>query len=129
MAHFAELDSDNVVLRVVVIHNEDIKSSSGFESEELGIAFCQNLFGGGTWIQTSYTGKMRKNFAGAGFTYDTERDAFIPPKPEDYPSWVLDESTLRWTFPVPEPTENRNLYRWDEPTVSWVLKTNPPPQE
>ena len=126
MAHFAELDSNNIVLRVVVIHNEDIKTSSGFESEELGIAFCQNLFGGGTWIQTSYTGKIRTNFAGTGFTYDPERDAFIPPKPEDYPSWVLDENTLRWTFPIPEPTENRASYRWDESTVSWVLKTNPP---
>jgi len=126
MAHFAELDSSNIVLRVVVVHNEDIKTSSGFESEELGIAFCQNLFGSGTWVQTSYTGKIRTNFAGVGFTYDTERDAFIPPKPEDYPSWVLDESTLRWTFPIPEPTENRALYRWDESTVSWVLKTNPP---
>jgi hypothetical protein len=127
MAHFAELDGTNTVLRVVVVHNEDIKTPSGYESEEMGIGFCQNLFGG-TWIQTSYNGKIRKNFAGIGFTYDAERDAFIPPKPVWNPSWVLDEDTLTWTFPIPEPTIDRHLYRWEESTVSWVLKTNPPPQ-
>ena len=102
MAHFAEIETDNTVLRVIVVHNNELLDESGVEQEAKGAAFCQSLFGG-TWVQTSYNGTIRKNFAGAGFTYDTARDAFIPPKPFD--DWVLDEQTCQWVDPNPNPTE------------------------
>lgn len=92
MAHFAELDDQNTVLRVIVVHNNELLDN-GVESEAKGIAFCKTLFGG-NWKQTSYNGNIRKNYAGIGFTYDPVRDAFIPPKPGD--SWVLEESTCQW---------------------------------
>jgi hypothetical protein len=93
MAHFAELDDNNTVTQVIVVHNNELLED-GIESEAKGIAFCQSLFGG-TWVQTSYNGNMRKNYAGIGMTYDADRDAFILPKP--YDSWILDEDTCRWT--------------------------------
>lgn len=97
MAHFAELDENNIVLRVVVVHNNELLDDMGLsESEQKGIDFCVSLFGG-RWIQTSYNGKIRKNFAGEGFTYDQRRDAFIPPQPG--PEWVLDEATCQWVKP------------------------------
>lgn len=125
MAHFAELGIDNVVLRVIVVHNNELLDENGQESEAKGQEFCRNLLGG-TWIQTSYNGTIRKNYAGIGFTYNSQLDAFIPPKP--YPSWVLNEDTCTWNSPVPYPTdvgttENPKRYIWDEPTVSWVLVT------
>ena len=92
MAHFAELDNQNTVLRVIVVHNNELLDN-GVESETKGIAFCKTLFGG-NWKQTSYNGNIRKNYAGIGFTYDPVRDAFIPPKPGD--NWVLDEATCQW---------------------------------
>lgn len=92
MAHFAELNKDNLVLRVIVISNQDLLED-GIENENKGILFCQSLFGG-NWIQTSYNGNFRKNYAGTGFTYDENRDAFIPPKPEG--DYVLDEETCQW---------------------------------
>lgn len=92
MAHFAELNDQNVVLRVIVVHNNELLDN-GVESEAKGIDFCHSLFGG-NWKQTSYNGNMRKNYAGIGFTYDPVRDAFIPPKPGD--NWVLDEATCQW---------------------------------
>ena len=116
MAHFAELDSNNVVLRVVVISNPDTADASGVEKEHIGAAYCERLFGG-TWMQTSYNGNIRKNYAGIGHTYDATRDAFIAPKP--YPSWVLNETTCRWEPPVPYPTDGK-MYEWDEATQSWV---------
>lgn len=115
MAHFAKLDGNNIVTEVIVVHNNELLDN-GVESEAKGIAFCQSLFGG-NWKQTSYNGNIRKNFAGIGFTYDSGRDAFIPPKP--YNSWVLDESTCHWEPPVAMPDDGK-LYRWDEDTVSWV---------
>lgn len=116
MAHFAELDANNVVLRVIVVGNADTSDADGVEKEHIGAAFCERLFGG-TWKQTSYNGNMRKNYAGIGFTYDAQRDAFIPPQP--YPSWVLVEDTCQWTAPVATPTDGK-MYSWDEPTTSWV---------
>lgn len=98
MAHFAELDQNNVVLRVIVVGN-DMIMENGQESEAKGIAFCQQLFGANTrWIQTSYNGNIRKNYAGIGDDYDPNRDAFIEPKPEG-DGWVLDEETCRWRKP------------------------------
>jgi hypothetical protein len=116
MAHFAELDANNVVLRVIVVGNKDTADANGVEKEHIGAAFCERLFGG-TWKQTSYNGNKRKNYAGIGFTYDASRDAFIPPKP--FNSWVLVESTCRWEAPVPMPTDGKR-YSWDESTTSWV---------
>lgn len=118
MAHFAELDADNKVLRVVVVGNQDCQDSNGQESESVGIAFCQSLFGTDTtWVQTSYNGNMRGKYAGIGDTYDAQRDAFLAPQP--FPSWLLNESTLQWEPPVPMP-EDGGPYVWDEPSLSWV---------
>lgn len=115
MAHFAQLDVNNVVTQVIVVHNNELLDN-GIESEAKGIAFCQSLFGG-TWKQTSYNGNIRKNFAGIGYTYDIGRDAFIPPKP--YNSWILDESTCQWIPPVTYPNDGKN-YRWNESVTNWV---------
>jgi hypothetical protein len=114
MAHFAELDANNVVLRVIVVNNDELMDN-GDESELKGIAFCQSLFGG-NWMQTSYNATFRKNYAGEGFTYDAQRDAFIPPKPFD--SWVLNEVKCRWSPPVARPTDGKE-YVWNEATISW----------
>ena len=119
MAHFAELDNNNIVLRVIVVDNRDTADANGIEDESIGIAFCRKLFGG-TWRQTSYNGNLRKNYAGIGYTFDAARDAFIPPKP--YNSWVLDESTCQWQAPTPMPMDGQ-MYSWNEDTVSWVVIT------
>ena len=117
MAHFAQLDDQNTVLQVIVIHNNELLDN-GVESEAKGIAFCQSLFPNTRWAQTSYNGNIRKNYAGMGFTYDLARDAFIPPKP--YTSWVLNETTCQWEAPVPYPTDGER-YVWDEATQTWVV--------
>lgn len=122
MAHFAELDPNNIVLRVIVVANEDTSDANGVEKEHIGAAFCERLLGG-TWKQTSYNKSFRKNYAGIGFQYDPQRDAFIPPKPPAFPSWVLNESTCLWEPAVPMPDDGR-IYRWDEETLTWLLITN-----
>jgi hypothetical protein len=116
MAHFAEIDSNNVVLRVIVVANKDTADANGNEVESIGVAFCQRLLGG-NWVQTSYHGNIRKNYAGIGYTYDAAIDAFVPPQP--YPSWVLNTDTAQWEAPVPYPTDGK-IYTWDEATQSWV---------
>lgn len=118
MAHFAQLDENNVVIQVIVVHNNELMDN-GQESETKGIAFCQSLFGG-NWKQTSYNGNMRKNYAGVGYNYDAQRDAFIPPKP--FNSWVLNEITCQWQAPVDYPNDGKN-YKWDESTISWIEVT------
>lgn len=115
MAHFAELNENNEVLRVIVVANPELLDGDGVEQESLGISFCNTLFGG-TWKQTSYNNSIRKNFAGVGFTYDSGRDAFIAPKP--YASWVLNETTCQWEAPVAVPVDD-NTYEWNESTTSW----------
>lgn len=115
MAHFCELDGNNVVTRVIVVANKDTADANGNEVESIGVAFCQKLFGG-NWKQTSYNGSIRKNYAGIGYSYDAGRDAFISPQP--YPSWVLDENA-DWEAPVPMPNDEK-MYSWDESTQSWV---------
>ena len=115
MAHFAEIGLNNTVLRVIVVHNNDCLLD-GVETESVGAEFCRSHFGG-TWVQTSYNGNIRKNYAGIGYTYDSQRDAFIPPKP--YPSWVLNEQTCVWDAPIPSPNDGK-MYLWDEATTSWV---------
>jgi hypothetical protein len=119
MAHFAEIDPQGVVLRVIVVHNNELLDN-GVESEAKGVAFCQSLFPGTTWVQTSYNGNIRKNYAGQGYTFDAQRNAFIPPKP--FPSWLLDEDTCRWEAPIPYPTDGER-YTWDEATQSWAAAT------
>lgn len=117
MAHFAELDADGVVLRVDVVNNDVMQNLPFPDSEQPGVKFLTTLYKGGVWKQTSYTGSFRKNYAGAGYIYDAQRDAFIPPKP--YPSWVLNEKTCRWEAPLPYPNDGK-VRVWDEGTISWV---------
>ena len=119
MGHFAELDNDNIVIRVIVIDNIDIMKDD-VEDETTGISFCKSLFGENTtWIQTSYNNNFRKQYAGIGYTYDSVNDVFIKPQP--FPSWSLNE-TFDWQSPTPL-TEGLDpyLYTWDEDTLSWVL--------
>lgn len=117
MAHFAELDANNVVLRVIVIGNADTADANGVEKEYIGAAFCERLFGG-VWKQTSYNNNIRKNYAGIGYTYDATRDAFIPPMPTNG-TWVLNETTCQWERPIQLPKDGK-MYNWDEATQSWV---------
>jgi hypothetical protein len=118
MAHFAELDSNNVVLRVIVIDNKDTADAHGVEKEYIGAAFCERLFGG-TWKQTSYNGNFRKNFAGIGYSYlPAPIDGFAPPRP--YPSWNLDPDVCQWVAPVPMPTDDQR-YSWNEEAQSWEV--------
>jgi len=115
MAHFAELDKNNMVLRVVVIANDKCLKD-GLENEATGIAFCERLFKGGTWKQTSYNSNFRYNYAGIGDTYDAELDAFIKPRP--YPSWLLDKN-CQWQPPVAMPDDG-GQYFWDEDGLVWT---------
>jgi len=121
MAHFAEINHENQVLRVIVVGNSDCMNEHGQESEDIGIAFCKSLFGDYTnWKQTSYNGNFRKNYAGIRYHYDEMRDAFIPPKP--YESWRLNEVTCNWEAPVLRPEfdpENPIPYRWLEDRQEW----------
>lgn len=127
MAHFAEIDESNVVLRVIVVNNNELQDENGQESEAKGIAFCRSIFGQNTnWLQTSYSGSLRKNFAGVGSIYRLDLDAFIGMQP--YPSWVLDENA-QWQAPVPKPTETNYTpegepmdWYWSEPNLKWVNK-------
>jgi len=109
MAHFAQLNEDSLVLRVLVMNNNH-------EDNQEGYTWLVATFGG-TWLKTSYNGTIRKNFAGIGFTYSQTLDAFIPPTPFD--SWVLDEETCQWQAPIPYPDDEKN-YSWNESTLSWV---------
>jgi hypothetical protein len=119
MAHFAKLDSQNLVTEVVVINNSDVKNLPFPESEPIGVAFCQALFGADTrWAQTSYSASFRYNYAGIGFLFDETAGAFIPPK--TYPSWLLNTNNFQWQSPIPYPEDGKKYY-WDEETQSWVL--------
>lgn len=111
MAHFARVNDENIVLEVLVTDND-------YPNE--GYDWLVETFGG-RWVQTSYNARIRKNFAGIGFTYDEGRDAFIPPKPFD--SWELDEDTCTWIAPVPYPTGDK-LYTWNEEELEWTEVEN-----
>ena len=111
MAHFAQIEN-NLVTQVIVVNNEDVLDGDDNELESVGAQFCTDLLGG-TWKQTSYNGNIRKNYAGIGYTYDSTRDAFIPPKP--YPSWTLVEDTCLWEAPVAYPDDDK-YYEWNEAT-------------
>lgn len=118
MAHFAQIDENNVVVQVLVVSNEQEDRGQEFLADDLGL--------GGTWVKTSYNTQggvhslggtpLRKNYAGIGYTYDSVRDAFIPPKP--FNSWVINESSCLWEAPVPYPTDGK-MYTWDEDNLSW----------
>jgi hypothetical protein len=124
MAHFAEIDENNVVLRVLVVDDLNEADGHNFLANTLGL--------GGTWIKTSYNTHagehklggtpFRKNYAGIGSTYDVERDAFIPPK--DYPSWVLNENTCLWEAPNLPPASDKP-YKWNEANLAWEEVTPP----
>jgi hypothetical protein len=113
MAHFAQIDEQGTVLHVIVVNNSDILDENGQESEAIGKQFCQNLLGG-EWVQTSYNGNMRKQYASIGGRYDAANDVFIAVQP--FPSWSLD-ANFDWQAPVPSPGED---YVWDEENQQWV---------
>ena len=118
MAHYAEIDKNWVVQRVIVIDNSVLFNENGVECDYLGARFCQELYGQHTtWIQTSYNGNRYKNFAGRGYIFDPDRHCFHPPQP--YPSWTLDEGTAQWEPPVPFPNDGL-FYDWDEGSCSWI---------
>jgi hypothetical protein len=135
MAHFSQLDENNVVTQVIVVANEDTSDANGVEVEEIGVAFCKKLLGAETnWKQTSYNGNMRVRYAGVGYAYNEELDAFIPPQP--FESWVLNTTTADWESPIgpaPELTEAEretfSFYRWNEENGEWDLVTPELPEE
>ena len=116
MAHFAKLDENNVVLAVHVVNN-DVITIDGVESEQAGIDFLTGLHGHDKWKQTSYNGTFRKNYAGVGYTYNADIDAFVSLKP--YDSWTLNETTAQWEAPVSRPTDDKS-YSWDEEAQQWI---------
>lgn len=127
MAHFAELDENNEVTRVIVIHNNVLLDENDIESEELGKEFCTQTYGG-RWVQTSYNSNFRVRYAGIGYRYDEELDAFI--EPCIYPSWTLVGAD--WVPPIPYPSENPEgwtynapAYWWDEDAQQWQLMPDP----
>ena len=151
MAHFAQLDDNNIVTNVIVVSNDDTKDVKGVETESIGVAFCQKIVGADTkWKQTSYTAAdgtgFRGNYAGIGYTYMTNvatlgvgsTDVFIPHQP--FPSWSVGVNTAQWFAPIAEPVvtttqrDNNQFYEWDEAayqadtadpkTVGWALTTN-----
>ena len=142
MAHFAQLDGNNVVTQVIVVGNDDTSDSNGVEVESIGVAFCQKLLGAETnWKQTSYNGNMRGNYAGIGYTYMSNvatlgvgsTDIFINQQP--YASWTIDTTSPSWKAPITQPTLTdeeiaaNKYYEWNESayqgdnTKGWDLKT------
>lgn len=135
MAHFAELNQLNEVVRVIVVHNNELLDENQQESEAKGVAFCKSIFGSDTvWVQTSYNGSFRKNFASTDMIYDAEHDMFRTKQP--YPSWILDLETGSWQPPVEIPMDNvpqstydmlgpesGNVYAWDESIQNWKKLT------
>ena len=108
MAHWAEIDENNIVIRVTVGDNEQQDEGYSWLLENLG----------GNWVKTSYNGTIRKNFAGVGYLYDESLDAFIPPQP--FPSWTLNVETCTWEAPAPRPSDFG--YIWDEDELKWTIQ-------
>lgn len=125
MAHFAKLDIANNVLEVVVVNNSDIDNLPFPESEPVGVAFCQSLFGSDTiWKQTSYNNNFRGQYACIGGFYYPANDVFVPPKP--YPSWTFNTVTANWDAPVPMPVPPYGyLSVWDEEDQQWYFRLDP----
>ena len=126
MAHFAEIDENNIVTKVIVVNNEVILDAGGIESEEIGIDFCESLYGHRNWAQTSYNNNFKKQFAGIGFTYDSDKDVFIEPSPHS--SWTLNENS-DWAAPVEKPDESglaeNQYYAWYEDSQTWEIENGP----
>jgi hypothetical protein len=121
MAYFAELNSDNVVIRCVLISNEDCLDKNGVESEEVGISFCNSIFGESKWVQTSYTGRIRNTFAGPGMLYHEEKDVFVPQPPHIW--YILDENNV-WVSPLgihPDTGEPLEDWQWRFLEVAYKL--------
>ena len=119
MAHFAEINEEGIVQRVIVVGDGDTADANGNEVESIGAEFCNKLLGG-TWKQTSYNNNKRYNYAGVGHRYDADSDAFIAPQP--FESWNLDEQ-MRWVAPVAMPIGGVDeVYRWDEELLNWVMQ-------
>ena len=118
MAHFAKIESNNIVSQVIVIDNSKTLDLNGIESEKIGADFCNKLVKG-IWVKTSYNSNIRKNYASIGDTYDIMRDAFISPKP--FNSWILNEESCIWEAPTPRPEDDKE-YIWSEETTSWVIQ-------
>ena len=120
MAYFAQLDADGIVQQVISVSNADAPDPAPEHSEALGQAFIADTLGlPGEWRQTSWSGSIRKQFAGIGFRYDPETDVFVRPQP--YPSWTLD-ADHDWQPPTPYPSDG-DMYQWDEDTLAWVALT------
>lgn len=120
MAHFAQINENNVVIQVIVVSNDDCGGGDYPGSDSIGASFCHNLLGG-TWKQTSYNSNFRKRYAGIGYTFNEELDAFIAPQP--YPSWTLNEETADWEAPVARPAEG--VWVWNETNQEWDQVTSP----
>lgn len=126
MAHFAELDTNNIVIRVCVGDNADVTANGGEQSTEAATHFgtiVEHSDDGVKWVQTSYNNNFRNLYAGAGYTYQETEDRFIPPQP--YLSWTLqtrDDGKIDWAAPVAYPDDGQE-YVWNEDSTSWVLKT------
>ena len=123
MAHFAEIDENNKVTRVLVVNDDYLKDENGNEVEELGRDHLESVHGG-RWIQTSYNHNIRVRYAGINYIYDEELDAFLYPKP--YNSWILNQETYEWESPTPMPTDapEGSYYQWNEELVDWELITS-----
>ena len=133
MAHFAQLNENNIVTQVIVVNNDKTADSNGVETESIGVAFCQKLFGSDTnWKQTSYNNNFRVRYAGIGYYYNESLNAFVPPQP--YASWTLNNATADWVSPLgaaPTLTDEQDAagsyYIWDEDayqadnTKGWTL--------
>lgn len=118
MAHFAQLDENNIVINVIVTRQEDENEFAQIQ-ETLGNKYVQTSYNTFAGVHKLGKAPLRKNFASIGFTYDAERDAFIPPK--NYPSWVLNEETCQWEAPIPKPPDSPiGIWIWDEESLSWV---------
>ena len=117
MAHFARVDTNNVVIEVIVIDNNSLKNLEFPKSEEPGRTFIRSIGKPGKWYQCSYNKSFRKNYPGKGFVYNPKLDAFIPPQP--YPSWTLNRTTCQWDPPISYPP-GKELYDWDENTKTWA---------
>jgi len=121
MAHFAEVDQNDKVLRVVVVDDDVLRDADGRHNELLGQTYLRKIFKNEnsenkTWYQTSYNGTLRVRFAGVGYTYNKELDAFLTPRP--FESWLLNETTYSWEPPVDMP-DNGNRYVWNEVIMEW----------
>jgi len=119
MAHFAQLNNQLEVIQVIVVSNDVLGDLPFPDSEPVGVTFCQSLYGQDTaWKQTSYNSSFRKNYAGIGYVYRQNLDAFVAPQP--FPSWLLNTDSCQWCAPVPYPDDG-GVYFWNEPTLSWAL--------